>query len=147
MPFFHDQDRSSLRRSYVEAWRKWRERLPMEPLEHQIGSVVEQHPEYHPVLEQDAQALHRDYSPEGGQSNPFLHMGMHLAIREQVVTNRPAGITAIHAALSQQLGSAHEAEHRMIECLGEALWNAQRSGLPPDESAYLESLRRLAGIK
>ena len=74
MPFFHDQDRSSLRRSYVEAWRKWRERLPMEPLEHQIGSVVEQHPEYHPVLEQDAQALHRDYSPEGGQSNPFLQI-------------------------------------------------------------------------
>ena len=147
MPFFHDQDRSSLRRSYVEAWRKWRERAPLEPLEHQIASVVEQHPEYHPVLEQDADALNRDYSPEGGQSNPFLHMGMHLAIREQVATNRPAGITAIHAALSQRLGSAHEAEHRMIECLGEALWNAQRSGLPPDESAYLESLRRLAGIK
>ena len=147
MPFFHDQDRSSLRRSYVEAWRKRREALPLEPLEHQIADVVELHPEYHPVLEQDAQALHRDYSPEGGQSNPFLHMGMHLAIREQVATNRPAGITAIHAALSQRLGSAHEAEHRMIECLGEALWNAQRSGLPPDESAYLESLRRLAGIK
>ena len=147
MPFFHDQDRSSLRRSYVEVWRKWRERAPLEPLEHQIASVVEQHPEYHPVLEQDADALNRDYSPEGGQSNPFLHMGMHLAIREQVATNRPAGITAIHAALSQRLGSAHEAEHRMIECLGEALWNAQRSGLPPDESAYLESLRRLAGIK
>ena len=147
MPFFHDRDRSSLRRSYVDAWRKWRERLPMEPLEHQIANVVELHPEYHPVLEQDAQVLHRDYSPEGGQSNPFLHMGMHLAIREQVATNRPAGITAIHAALSQRMGSAHEAEHRMIECLGEALWNAQRSGLPPDESAYLESLRRLAGIK
>ena len=147
MPFFHDQDRSSLRRSYVEAWRKRREALPLEPLEHQIADVVELHPEYHPVLELDAQALHRDYSPEGGQSNPFLHMGMHLAIREQVATNRPAGITAIHAALSQRLGSAHEAEHRMIECLGEALWNAQRSGLPPDESAYLESLRRLAGIK
>ena len=144
MPFFHDQDRSSLRRSYVEAWRKWRERLPMEPLEHQIGSVVEQHPEYHPVLEQDAQALHRDYSPEGGQSNPFLHMGMHLAIREQVATNRPTGITAIHAALATRLGSAHDAEHRMIECLGEALWRAQRSGLPPDEAAYLDSLRKIA---
>ena len=63
MPFFHDQDRSSLRRSYVEAWRKWRERAPLEPLEpleHQIASVVEQHPEYHPVLEQDADALNRD---------------------------------------------------------------------------------------
>ena len=147
MPFFHDQDRSSLRRSYVEAWRKRREGAPLEPLEHQIADVVELHPEYQPVLEQDAQALHRDYSPAGGQSNPFLHMGMHLAIREQVATNRPAGIAAIHAAISARLGSAHEAEHRMIECLGEALWRAQRSGLPPDESVYLESLRRIAGLK
>jgi hypothetical protein len=97
------------------------------------------------VLEQDADALQRDYSPEGGQSNPFLHMGMHLAIREQVTTNRPAGVAPIHAALAARLGSAHEAEHRMIECLGEALWRAQRSGLPPDEAAYLEALRRIAG--
>ena len=147
MPFFHDQDRSSLRRSYVEAWRKRREGAPLEPLEHQIADVVELHPEYQPVLEGDAEALQRDYTPEGGQSNPFLHMGMHLAIREQVATNRPAGIAAIHAAISARLGSAHEAEHRMIECLGEALWRAQRSGLPPDESVYLESLRRIAGLK
>ena len=145
MPFFHDQDRSALRRSYVEAWRKWRERAPLEPLEHQIADVVEQHPEYHPVLEQDGDAVHRDYSPEGGQSNPFLHMGMHLAIREQVATNRPAGITAIHSALAARLGSAHEAEHRMIECLGEALWHAQRSGVAPDEAAYLDALRRIGG--
>ncbi|MCJ7451187.1 MAG: DUF1841 family protein [Steroidobacteraceae bacterium] len=145
MPIFHDQDRSSLRRGYVEAWRKRREALPLEPLEHQIADVVELHPEYHAVLEQDTDALQRDYAPEGGQSNPFLHMGMHLAIREQVSTNRPAGIAAIHAALAAQLGSVHEAEHRMIECLGEALWRSQRSGLPPDEAAYLEALRKLSG--
>lgn len=145
MPIFHDQDRSSLRRSYIDAWRKRREALPLEPLEHQIADVVELHPEYHRVLEQDADALQRDYAPEGGQSNPFLHMGMHLAIREQVSTNRPAGIAAIHAALAARLGSVHEAEHRMIECLGEALWRSQRSGLPPDEAAYLEALRKIAG--
>jgi Domain of unknown function (DUF1841) len=143
MPFFHDQDRSSLRRSYVEAWRKRRAGAPLEPLEHQIADVVELHPEYHPVLEQDAGALQRDYSPESGESNPFLHMGMHLAIREQVATNRPAGISTIHAELSRRLGDAHEAEHRMIECLGEALWRAQRNGVPPDEGAYLEALRSL----
>jgi hypothetical protein len=144
MPFFFDQDRSSLRRSYVEAWRKRREALPLQPLEHQIADVIELHPEYQPVLEGAADALTRDYSPEAGQSNPFLHMGMHLAIRDQVSTNRPAGIAAIHASLAARLGSAHEAEHRMIECLGEALWRAQRNGLPPDEAAYLEALRRIA---
>lgn len=143
MPFFHDQDRSALRRLYAEAWRKRRASLPLEPLEDQIATVIEEHPEYQPLLQDEAGVLSRDYAPEGGQSNPFLHMGLHLAIREQVGTNRPAGIAAVHAELCRRLGDHHAAEHRMIECLGEALWHSQRSGLPPDESAYLESLHRL----
>lgn len=143
MPFFHDQDRSSLRRLYTEAWRKRRAALPLEPLEDQVATVVEEHPEYHPVIEDETAALARDYTPEGGQSNPFLHMGLHLAIREQVGTNRPSGIAQVHAELCRRLGDHHAAEHRMIECLGEALWRSQRTGLPPDEAAYLESLRRL----
>jgi hypothetical protein len=145
MPFFHDQGRESLRRSYLDAWRKHRESLPMEPLEHQLATVVEQHPEYHAFIEGDPEAINRDFTPEGGQSNPFLHMGLHLAIREQVATNRPAGIAAIHAELCRRTGDLHEAEHCMIERLAEALWQSQRSGLPPDEAAYLDSLRRLAG--
>jgi hypothetical protein len=144
MPFFHDQGREALRQSYLDAWRKHRESLPMEPLEHQLATVVAQHPEYHAFIEGDPDAINRDFTPEGGQSNPFLHMGLHLAIREQVATNRPAGIASVHAGLCRRLGDAHEAEHRMIDCLGEALWHSQRTGRPPDESAYLEALRRLA---
>jgi len=143
MPVFHDQGRANLRRMYVEAWRKHRESRPVEPLEDQIIRVVELHPEYHAVLEGDPDNVERDYTPEQGESNPFLHMGMHLAIREQVGTDRPAGIRAIHSRLTQRLGDMHAAEHAMIECLGEALWHAQRAGTAPDESAYLESLRRL----
>lgn len=143
MPFFHDQGRSSLRRMYVEAWRKHRESLPVEPVEDQIVRVIELHPEYARVLEAGDAALDRDYTPEQGQTNPFLHMGLHLAIREQVATNRPTGIAGVHRALVAKLGDAHEAEHAMIEQLGAALWNAQRAGLPPDEAAYLESLRKL----
>jgi hypothetical protein len=143
MPVFHEQGRSSLRLVYFEAWRKHREALPVEPLEHQVIGVVELHPEYHAMLEREPDDIERDYTPEQGQSNPFLHMGMHLALREQVGTDRPAGIRAIHAALAQRLGDLHEAEHRMIECLGEALWNAQRAGTAPDEAAYLAALRRL----
>jgi hypothetical protein len=119
--------------------------VPLEPLEHQLVSVIEQHPEYHPLLEDDPQALGRDYTPESGQSNPFLHLGLHLAIREQVATDRPQGIAAVHRTLSRQLGDVHEAEHRMLERLGEALWLSQRTGRPPDEATYLESLRRLLG--
>ncbi len=143
MPFFHDQGRSSLRRMYVEAWRKHRASLPVEPVEDQIIRVIELHSEYARVLESGGDTLDRDYTPEDGQTNPFLHMGLHLAIREQVATNRPAGIANVHRALVGKLGDVHETEHAMIECLGAALWNAQRAGLPPDETAYLESLRRL----
>jgi hypothetical protein len=143
MPFFHDQGREALRQSYLDAWRKHRESLPMEPLEHQLATVVEQHPEYHAFIEGDPDAINRDFTPEGGQSNPFLHMGLHLAIREQVATDRPPGIATVHRDLSRLMGDVHEAEHRMLEKLGEALWSSQRNGLPPDEAAYLESLRRL----
>jgi hypothetical protein len=143
MPFFHDQGRASLRRMYLEAWRKHRESLPVEPVEDQIIRVVSLHPEYAQLLESEPAALDREYTPEQGQTNPFLHMGLHLAIREQVATDRPAGIAVVHRSLAARLGDVHEAEHAMIERLGEALWNAQRAGLPPDEAQYLESLRRL----
>jgi hypothetical protein len=144
MPFFHDQSRDQLRQMYIDAWRKHRERRPMEPLEAQIAAVIELHPEYHPALEDPAAVLDRDYSPEGGQSNPFLHMGLHLAVRDQIGTDRPPGVRQAFVDLAHRLGSEHEAEHQMIERLAEALWEAQRSGRPPDEQAYLERVRRLA---
>jgi hypothetical protein len=143
MPFFHDQDRGGLRRLYCAAWRKHRAGRPLEPLEHQIVVVIEQHPEYHSLLEDEAEAVGRDFAPEAGQSNPFLHMGLHLAIREQSATDRPAGIAAIRTQLAERLADPHEAEHRMLERLGEALWLSQRTGQPPDEAAYLDALRRL----
>jgi Domain of unknown function (DUF1841) len=145
MPFFHGQDRSALRRLYVEAWRKHRAGRPLEPLEHQLVTVIELHPEYHALLEDKAEALGRDFTPEAGQSNPFLHMGLHLAIREQSATDRPAGIAAIRAQLVERLADPHEAEHRMLERLAEALWLSQRTGRPPDEIAYVESLRQMLG--
>jgi hypothetical protein len=143
MPFFDNQSRDELRRVYVEAWRKRREGLPIEPLEAQVADVIALHPEYHAVLERGADALGRDYTPEGGQSNPFLHMGLHLAVRDQIATDRPAGIRQAFTSLAARLGSEHEAEHRIIECLAETMWEAQRSGRPPDETAYLQRVLRL----
>ena len=141
MPVFHDQSRDSLRRMYLEAWERRTAGLPLTPLQAQVADVVELHPEYHPLLRPES--LDRDWTPEQGQSNPFLHMGMHLALREQVSTNRPPGIRELHAALTRRVGTAHEAEHRMMEPLGAALWNAQRQGRAPDEQAYVAELRRL----
>jgi hypothetical protein len=142
VPFFHEQSRASLRRAWQEAWRRRRERLPVEPLQAQMADVLDLHPEYAGLLE-DESALERDWTPEGGRQNPFLHLGLHMAIREQVGTDRPAGIAAAHAALARRLGSAHDAEHAMLEKLAETLWEAQRSGALPDERRYLEAVRAL----
>ena len=141
MPVFHDQQRDALRRMYLEAWQRHQEGLPLTPLQAQVADVVALHPEYHPLLTPDA--LDRDWTPEQGQTNPFLHMGMHLALREQVSTDRPKGIRDLHAGLTRRHDSAHEAEHRMMEPLGAALWDAQRQGVAPDEQRYLAALRSL----
>lgn len=135
-------DRTALRRYYLEAWRKLRAGEPMQALERQIAEVVQQHPEYHSLLEDDT-ALDRDYTPEQGQSNPFLHMGMHIAIGEQLATQRPAGIVELYQALQSKYGDHHQVEHQMMECLGEMLWQAQRSGSAPQEADYLNCIRRL----
>jgi Domain of unknown function (DUF1841) len=143
MPVFAGQSREQLRRMYAEAWRKYNARLPLEPLEAQIAAVIAEHPEYAPLLESGAPALSADYTPEDGRENPFLHMGLHLAIREQLATDRPSGIGRFHQALCRRLGDAHAAEHVMLEALAETLWEAQRSGRIPDEQRYLERLRAL----
>lgn len=137
------QDRNEARRFFIETWRKYRAEEALQPLERQLLAVILEHPEYHPRLEDAEAALAAEYTPEGGQSNPFLHMGMHLALREQVGTDRPAGIAALYQRLLRKYASEHALEHAMLERLGEALWTAQRNGLPPDEAAYLESLKRL----
>ncbi|MBP6515064.1 MAG: DUF1841 family protein [Steroidobacteraceae bacterium] len=142
MPVFASQGRDELREMWVEAWRKRRAGLPAEPLEAELADVAGEHPEYHDILEGDEGALHRDWTPEQGQSNPFLHMGLHVAVREGIVTDRPPGIAAIAQSLRTRLGSGHEAEHQLLECLAETLWEAQRAGLPPDQDTYLEKARQ-----
>ena len=134
------QDRNELRRMYADAWQKFTAEQPMSALESQIAAVIKEHPEYHAAVTGD---LDKDFTVEGEQTNPFLHMGLHLGIREQLATNRPAGIKAVFEPLAAKLGDAHAAEHRMIDCLAETLWEAQRSQQPPDELQYLESLRKL----
>ena len=137
------QDRNELRQMYADAWQKRCDEVPMSALELQIADVVELHPEYHAEI--TSGDLDKDYTPDGGKENPFLHMGLHLGIREQVATDRPAGIAAIHRSLVARRGDVHAAEHEMIECLAETLWESQVNNQPPDEAKYLERLRRIAG--
>jgi hypothetical protein len=143
MAFFAGQSREQMRRMYLDAWRKFSEQQPLEPLEAQLAAVIAEHPEYLEVIEAGEAAIAAEFTPESGRQNPFLHMGLHLAIREQVATDRPRGIAEVHRNLAARLGGAHSAEHTMLEALAETLWEAQRSGRAPDEQAYLEKLRRL----
>jgi hypothetical protein len=137
------QDRDSLRRFFLETWRKRQAGEPLEPLQRLIAEVIAAHPEYHALLTDPEHALTAEFTPEGGQSNPFLHMGMHITLAEQLASDRPAGIRAIYQRLAPEGTDRHQAEHRMMECLGLVLWEAQRNGRAPDESAYLDCLRRL----
>ena len=141
---FFTQNREEIRRFYLQAWEKHRSGTPLEPLELQVVEVIEAHPEYHPLLEKEETTLDREWTPEMGESNPFLHMGMHLTIREQLSTDRPPGIRAAVQRQLQLTGDAHATEHQIMECLGEALWHGQRAGLPPDEQAYLHCVERLS---
>lgn len=138
-----NQDRNQSRQMFIKSWQKHVAGNALEPLEKQIVAVIEEHPEYHSLMNDDSEKLQQDYTGDDGQSNPFLHMGMHLALREQVGTNRPAGIAAITRSLLLKYQDGHDVEHRMMECLGEMLWTAQRNQQAPDEQAYLESLKLL----
>jgi hypothetical protein len=138
------QDRGQLRDIYCRAWQASRQGRPLEPLQAHIVAVIEQHPEYQRLLEDPDRALSRDYRPEDGETNPFLHMGMHLAIREQVATDRPPGMRELYYRLRARFGDTHRLEHRLMECLGEVLWQAQRDGGAPDEARYLACVRGLA---
>ncbi len=136
-------DRNELRQMYVDAWRKSCAGEILSPLESQIAQVIQDHPEYQPAM--TAETLDESFLPEGGNTNPYLHMGLHLAVREQVATNRPAGIAEVLEQLQAKSGDRHAAEHQALDCLAEALWTAQNNNTAPDEQAYLESLKRLAG--
>lgn len=143
---FAGADRTALRRTWLDVSRKLAERRPLEPLDAQIAAVIEAHPEYAALLRSGDDALAADFTPEGRRENPFLHMGLHLAIREQVSTDRPPGIARIHSRLLRKLGDSHAAEHAMMEALGETLWEAQRAGQMPDERAYLRRLDHRLGV-
>lgn len=140
---FADQDREALRGAWRTAWQRHLERLPLEPLQAQMVDVLAMHPEYHPQLSlgRGAAAGATPSTPMG--TDAYLHMALHLALREQLATDRPYGIAEIYRHLCAGHGEIHPAEHRMIEVLAQTLWEAQRAGRMPDEQHYLEALRRL----
>lgn len=140
----HGESRSDTRQTFFDVWKKMRAGTPMTALETLIADVIRMHPEYHALLEQGIEMLDKDWLPEGGETNPFLHMGMHIAIREQLSIDRPPGIKGAYEVLLQKTRDQMQAEHLMLECLGETLWRAQRESRMPDEQFYLRLVRERA---
>ena len=134
-----DPSREQVRDTFFEAWRKYRAGAPLVGVEALALDAILAHPEYHDMLSQPERFRARDYT---GESNPFLHMSLHVALEEQLSIDQPPGIVQRFAALVARTGERHAAMHEAIECLAETVWRAQRDNAPPDSAAYLECLDR-----
>ncbi len=135
---------SDVRRFFCAAYARSRAGMPLAPMDAIAARWIDEHPEYHGDLADEAAALAAVYTVEDGRTNPFLHLSMHLSIHEQCAIDQPTGIRQAVQLLAARRSSLHEAHHEVMDCLGEMLWTSQRSGLPPDGQAYIEAVRRRA---
>jgi len=134
--------RDEARRFLIDTWTKARAGEPQSDLERIATRLIALHPEYHPVLEDPDKFALRDFAPESGDVNPFLHLSLHLAVAEQLAIDQPPGIRAQFERIRDTHGDEHAALHAVLECLGEVLWASQRHGTPPDAQLYLDCLAR-----
>lgn len=134
--------REQLRAQYVDAWRKGKAGEPLSSQEFMIHEIIMLHPEYQVLLDDRDRAVSFDPDSLAAAQNPFLHMGLHLAVREQISIDRPPGIAALAQRLRNRFGN-HEGEHALMQALGETLWEAQAAGKAPDEQLYMEKARGL----
>jgi len=139
---FFNPSRDEARNFLFESWRKRKAGELLTPLEDLVAQLITKHPEYHAILESPERHQDQDYLPEQGAANPFLHLMMHLTIEEQISIDQPLGVRTHFTRLTQQFESEHDAQHHMMECLGEMIWQAQRHRTPPDAAIYLACLKK-----
>lgn len=138
-----DPDRNQVRQFYCSLLRKHHKLQPLVGAELAALPIVLAHPEYHALLQHPDSAVERDYLPEHGETNPFLHLSLHLALSEQLSIDQPAGVRAAYQRLLTRLGhDEHAAQHAMIDCLAEMIWQSQRNGGPLSEAVYFACLNR-----
>lgn len=137
--------REDARRLFFDSWRKYQAHEALVGIGVMVVEVVLLHPEYHALLSKPEQYLESDYPPELGSTNPFLHLSLHLAIQEQYSIDQPPGIKQRYAALLAQHGEPHGAQHALMECLAEMIWQAQRQKIAPDAAIYFDCLDRNIG--
>ena len=139
--------REQARQLFFDTWRKYHQREVLSGIETIALEVILLHPEYHPILDDTERYLDKDYLPEMGDTNPFLHMSMHMAIKEQLSINQPIGICERFARLQKNTGDEHVASHQVMECLAEMIWQAQRNQATPDAAIYFDCLDKQLNSK
>lgn len=138
---FFSQDRIQLRRIFFQAWQKSKSQQTLDPMEQVIVNVLQLHPEYHKFFDNPETNLDKDFSPEIGQTNPFLHLSMHISVHEQLSINQPIGIQDYYQKLLKKTNDQHETEHLMMDCVGEMIWKAQKENRAPSEQDYFSCLK------
>ncbi|WP_230370304.1 DUF1841 family protein [Paludibacterium denitrificans] len=138
--------RQDARRFFFETRSKHKQQQPLTDPENIVLSILIAHPEYHAMLDAPESYLEREWTPEMGETNPFLHMSLHMAIEEQRSIDQPFGIRSLYAQLALRHGDEHRAQHEMMECLGEMIWHAQRYGGGPDVNRYITCVRGKLGM-
>jgi len=141
----YNPSRDQARQFLFDAWAKFKQNAPLSDLEKIAVEVIQMHPEYQPILEAPERYMQQQYFPEMGATNPFLHLSLHLSVIEQISINQPIGITKVYATLQQKYDDKHLAQHDLLECLAETIWQAQRNNAPLDSLHYLNLLKQKIG--
>ncbi len=137
----YGNDRLGIRQVFLTCRQKMQNQAPLDAMEQLIAEVIQTHPEYHRLLDAGDSSLDRDFPADA--PNPFLHMGLHISLQEQLRSDRPQGIRKLYLKLLQTQGDDdHNIQHQMMACLEALLWNAQQSGQPPDEKQLLSCIQR-----
>lgn len=137
--------RDEVRAFFFDTWAKFKAQQPLTDLEKLAFSIIHLHPEYHDILSDPERYQQQAYFPEMGETNPFLHMSLHLSILEQISINQPIGISQIYQQLKAKYQNEHDAQHDLLECLAETIWLAQRNQSGLDAEHYLRLMQQKVG--
>ena len=138
----YNPSRDQARQFLFDAWAKFKQQAPLTDLEKIAAEVMQMHPEYHPILDAPARHMQQQYFPEMGETNPFLHLSLHLSVIEQIAINQPIGIKSIYEQLKKKHQDQHQAQHDILDCLAETIWQSQRNNTPLDSAHYLGLLQQ-----
>lgn len=132
---------SDVRNFFFDTYQKGSQSLPLSDLEKIAYSIIIEHPEYRTVLSNRDKYMVYNWLPENGETNPFLHLSMHMSIIEQLSINQPFGVKELYFELCKKLDNEHEAQHQAMDCLAEMVWQAQYNNMQPDPQIYLSALK------